>query len=711
MPLIAIIDDQSTNRRIYSMLVRSCGPDMDVRDFSDPLLALEWMASHRPDLIITDYRMPGMDGADMAQAVRTIPHCLNTPVIVITAYDEPNFRLRALEAGASDFVQTPIRHSEFQGRVRAMLEGQHGTPLPPPPPEPPPPGAAPAPFPLMQVDGLMQVIGTIPALISVCDLQGICQFANAAFARHVGLSAAECAGRPVTELVRDQEGRRVALNRLVMERGEQLPSYEESVTDPDGVPLTLLTTKSPLRDAEGAVVAILTTSIDITDQKNAQWHLQHLAGHDALTGLPNRSLLTRRIESSLAQAAQLEEQGALLFLDLDHFKTVNDSLGHVFGDQLLVAVARILRDNVGPQDTVARLGGDEFAILQESIGGPADAAGLAQRIGHALSQPLKLRGHSVNISSSIGITMFPQDATSSDELLKNADLAMYGAKAEGRRGHRFFSVEQRRKVELAQSLDTGLREGLRNNEFVLYYQPQFHLGSGRATSVEALIRWQRPGHGLVPPGAFLRAAEDSGFIVQLTEWVVRQACAQMRSWMLAGIAPERVAVNVSPTLFRRLDMHRLVTEAARAAGVPLSMLELELTEGVMMDRSAATLETLHALRRDGVGLALDDFGTGFSSLDYLRRFKVNRIKIDQSFVRNLPQNQEDGSIVRTIIGLTHGLGLVVVAEGVETAEALEFLRAEGCDEVQGYHLGRPCAPEDCARDFLTSGPAAGQATG
>ncbi|MBO1078765.1 putative bifunctional diguanylate cyclase/phosphodiesterase [Roseomonas haemaphysalidis] len=708
MPLIAIIDDQSTNRRIYSMLVRSCGPDMEVRDFADPLLALEWMASSRPDLIITDYRMPGMDGADMAQAVRSIPHCLHTPVIVITAYDEPNFRLRALEAGASDFVQTPIRHSDFQGRVRAMLDGQVAPPPPPlPVPEAPRPGLPPAAFPLMQVDGLMQVIGTIPALISVSDLQGVCQFANAAFAKHVGLSAAECVGRPVVELIRDQEGRRVALNRLVMERGEQLPSYEESVADPDGVPLTLLTTKSPLRDAEGAVVAILTTSIDITDQKNAQWHLQHLAGHDALTGLPNRSLLTRRIESSLAQAAQAGEQGALLFLDLDHFKTVNDSLGHVFGDQLLVAVARILRDNVGPRDTVARLGGDEFAILQEGINGPGDAAALAGQIGHALSQPLNLRGHSINISSSIGITMFPQDANGSDELLKNADLAMYGAKAEGRHGHRFFSIEQRRKVEHAQSLDTGLREGLRANEFLLHYQPQFHLGSGRATSVEALIRWQRPGHGLVSPGTFLRAAEDSGFIVQITEWVVRQACAQMRAWMQRGIAPDRVAINVSPTLFRRLDMHRLVTEAARTAGVPLSMLELELTEGVMMDRSAATLETLHALRRDGVSLALDDFGTGFSSLDYLRRFKVNRIKIDQSFVRNLPQNGEDASIVRTIIGLTHGLGLLVVAEGVETQEALDFLRAEGCDEVQGFHLGRPCGPDDCAQNFLVLRRAAG----
>ena len=705
MPLIAIIDDQSTNRRIYSMLVRSSGPGMEVQDFADPLLALEWMATARPDLIITDYRMPAMDGADLARAVRSIPHCLNTPVIVITAYDEPNFRLRALEAGASDFVQTPIRHSEFQGRVRAMLEGstQPTVPALPAPAE----GAVPGQFPLLNSAGMMQVIGTIPALISVSDLQGNCQFVNAAFARYVGMPAADCIGRPIAELARDQEGRRLALNRLVMERGEQLPSYEESVTDPDGAPLTLLTTKSPLRDDAGTVVAILTTSIDITDQKNAQWHLQHLAGHDALTGLPNRSLLTRRIESSIAKATAQREQGALLFLDLDHFKTVNDSLGHVFGDQLLVAVARILKDNVGPRDTVARLGGDEFAILQEGIDDPSEAAALAGRIGHALNEPLKLRGHSINISSSIGITIFPQDANGSDELLKNADLAMYGAKADGRRGYRFFSVEQRRKVEQAQSLDTGLREGLQRGEFVLHYQPQMRLPGGAVASVEALIRWQRPGHGLVPPGAFLRAAEDSGFIVQLTEWVVREACAQLREWLRAGIAPERVAINVSPTLFRRLDMHRLVTESARDAGVPLRMLELELTEGVMMDRSAATLETLHALRRDGVSLALDDFGTGFSSLDYLRRFKVNRIKIDQSFVRNLPQNVEDGSIVRTIIGLTHGLGLVVVAEGVETQEALDFLRAEGCDEVQGYHLGRPCAADDCAQNFLASRLAAG----
>jgi diguanylate cyclase (GGDEF)-like protein/PAS domain S-box-containing protein len=694
LPLIAIIDDQSTNRRIYSMLVRSCGPNMEVQDFADPLLALDWMAGRRPDLIITDYRMPGMDGADLARAVRAIPHCIDTPIIVITAYDEPNFRLRALEAGANDFVQTPIRHSEFQSRVRNLLETAQGS------------APAIAEYPrmgevglssLLPVDGLVQMICAIPALIYVSDLHGMCQFANGAFARHVGRAAQDCVGIPVVGLIRDKDGRRMALDRLVIDRGEQLPSYEESVTGPDGVPLTLLTTKSPLRDQDGKIFAILTTSIDITDQKSAQWHLQHLAGHDALTGLPNRSLLARRIEGSINRASETAGQGALHFLDLDHFKTVNDSLGHVFGDQLLVVVARMLRDNVGPRDTVARLGGDEFAILQEGIETAADAAALAERVGHALSQPLKLHGHSINISSSIGITVFPQDSSSSDELLKNADLAMYGAKADGRSGYRFFSIEQRRRVERAQSLESGMREGLLQNEFLLHYQPQVNLRTGEVASVEALLRWQRPGHGLVPPG----------FIVQLTEWVVRESCAQMRKWRQRGIAPERVAVNISPTLFRRLDMHRLVTDAARDAGIPFSMLEMELTEGVMMDRTAATLETLHALRRDGISLALDDFGTGFSSLDYLRRFKVNRIKIDQSFVRNLPENREDASIVRTIIGLTHGLGLVAVAEGVETQEALDFLRKEGCDEVQGYYLGRPCRPEDCEQFFLASRQAAG----
>jgi diguanylate cyclase (GGDEF)-like protein/PAS domain S-box-containing protein len=705
VPLIAIIDDQSTNRQIYSMLVRSCGPEIEVKAFANPQAALEWMASARPDLIVTDYRMPSMDGADVARAVRALPHCADTPIIVITAYDEPGSRMSALEAGASDFIQTPVRHSEFQSRIRSALASNYAAPSPA---DALKQAIGPDGTSLLQVEGLVQIIDTIPALVNVVDLDGICRFVNTAFASHVGVPARECIGRSLAELVRgDQESRSLALNKLVIERGEPLPSYEQSVNNHDGAPITLLTSKSPLRDRDGKVAAVLTTSIDITDQRTAQRHLQHLAGHDALTGLPNRSLLARRIEEGIAQTIQTGGQVALHFLDLDHFKTVNDSLGHAFGDQLLVTVARILRSNLGPRDTVARLGGDEFAILQEGITGPEEAAALAARIGRSLSQPIKLQGRNINITSSIGITLFPRDSANSADLLKNADLAMYGAKADGRQGYRFFSMEQRQQVELAQSLDCGLREGLARGELRLYYQPQVDLKTGRATSAEALLRWQRPGHGLVPPGDFLKAAEDSGFIVQLTEWVVQEGCRQMRAWRDAGIAPERVALNVSPMLFRRLDMHRLVTEAARDAGIPLNLLELELTEGVMMDRSAATQDTLQALRQSGVSLALDDFGTGFSSFDYLRRFKVNRIKIDQSFIRNLPRSQEDAAIVRTIIGLTHGLGMAVVGEGIENQEVLDFLRAEGCDEAQGYYFARPCPADDCAQFFLASREAAG----
>jgi diguanylate cyclase (GGDEF)-like protein/PAS domain S-box-containing protein len=703
VPVIAIVDDQNTNRQIYGMLVRSLGPDITVEAFAEPSLAMEWISSHAIDLVVTDYRMPEMDGAELTRAVRALPHCLSTPIIVITAYDDPHFRLRALEAGATDFVQMPIRHLEFQSCVRSALENA---------------GAKASPAirstlvqrlgrgassPLLQIDGLIQVIDTVPALIYITDLHGICRFVNATCAKHLRMESADCIGQHISQLRGQDAGSRGALlDRLVVERGEQLPSYEESATDADGITRTFLTTKSPLYDDDGLVISILTTSLDITNQKSAQRHLEHLAGHDALTGLPNRTLLVRRIEERVSVSSRLQEMGALHFLDLDHFKTLNDSLGHVFGDQLLVAIARILQGSVGPGDTVARLGGDEFAILQPGIQDAAEAAALAQKVSDALSQPIKIRGHSISVSCSTGITIFPKDSANTDELLKNADLAMYRAKNEGRHGHRFFSADQLHGVEQDRFLHSGLREALVRGEFRLHYQPQVHLGTGEVASVEALLRWERPGYGLVPPGRFLRAAEDSGLIVQITEWVLQEACEQMRRWRDAGMAPQRMAVNVSPTLFRRQDVHQLVVRSAQAAGIPLAALELELTEGVLMDRSTATLEMLQALRRDGVGLALDDFGTGFSSLGYLRRFKVNRIKIDQSFVQGLPDNPDDATIVRTIIGLAHGLGLIAVAEGVETQEMLDFLRAHGCDEVQGYYLGRPCPPEDCARIILAS---------
>lgn len=690
MPVIAIVDDQNTNRQVFTMLAKSVTRDTTAEAFADPNTALAWIAHHRPDLIITDYRMPGMDGADFTRSVRAIAGCAATPILVITAYDDPNFRIRALEAGATGFLQTPIKHAEFQNQVRDLLDvARH--PFPPAPANDQIQGAARAPgAPPQRADLLAQVIDTMPVLVHTADPEGYCRFANAAYARHVGRGVEQCAGLPMKELTaRDQIERDVLFDRLVFERGAPLPSYEENFIDRDGVLRTQLTTKSPLRNSIGEVVNVLTTSLDITDQKSAQRHLHHLARHDVLTDLPNRSLLAQRIEEGIERAARSGRLCALHFLDLDRFKNVNDSLGHDFGDQLLITVARILRMHVGEHDTVARLGGDEFAILQEGISDPREAATLADSVGHVLAEPIQVRGHRVNISASIGITVCGRDSSNIDELLKNADLAMYQAKAEGRHGYRFFRPDLRLRLEQAQSLEAGIREGVANGQFVLHYQPQVSLHSGQVIGLEALLRWNRPGHGLCAPADFLNAAEDGGLIVLLTEWVLNETCTQIRRWETQGLPPLRVAINVSPNQFRRQDVHRMVMQATQAAGIDPSRLELELTEGVVMDRSASTAQTLDALRRDGVSVALDDFGTGFSCLDYLRHFRVNRIKIDRSFIQNLPQKREDAAIVCAIIGLARGLGVTTVAEGVENPEILDRLRQEGCDEAQGFYLGRP----------------------
>jgi diguanylate cyclase (GGDEF)-like protein len=425
-----------------------------------------------------------------------------------------------------------------------------------------------------------------------------------------------------------------------------------------------------------------------------------MAHHDALTGLPNRVLLREQLDEALAHA----ERGrriAVLYLDLDHFKSINDTLGHGIGDELLKAVAGRLRGCLRETDTVARLGGDEFAIIQSEIASPSDVASLATRIRDALTLPYELGGHQVPTDVSIGISLAPDDTLDPDQLLKNADMALYRSKAEGRGTYRFFEPQMDERVHARRALELDLRNAIANREFELYFQPLVNLERHAISACEALLRWHHPTRGMVSPVEFIPVAEETGLINQIGEWVLRQACREAASW------PEdiAVAVNLSPVQFKNHNLALLIISALGESGLPARRLELEITETVLLQNSEATLATLHRLRDLGVRIAMDDFGTGYSSLSYLRSFPFDKIKIDRSFIHDIGDKDESGAIVQAVTSLASRLNIETTAEGVETQAQLQMVQLLGCTEMQGYLYSRPVPAKDLAR-FLRPPPKA-----
>lgn len=443
---------------------------------------------------------------------------------------------------------------------------------------------------------------------------------------------------------------------------------------------------------------------EVAEREQAEERVMHLANHDALTGLPNRRLLIDRLGQALALAHRENHQVAVLFMDLDRFKTINDSLGHMTGDALLQNVARRLSETLREGDTVSRLGGDEFVVVLPSLDQPKAAEKVALKLVDALAPPIDLGGQELRVSASIGISLFPEDGRDTETLLRNADSAMYHAKDMGRNNYQFFMEQMNVAAAERLRLENDLHRALERQEFELHFQPRVSVANGLACGIEALIRWRHPERGLVLPEHFIPVAEDTGLIVPIGEWVINEACRQGTAWCAAGLPQIPVAVNLSPRQFRQSNLVDTVARAIERHGWPCKLLELEITEGVLMQQTSETLKTLEALNRLGVGLAIDDFGTGYSSLSYLKRFPVDFLKIDQSFVRDIAVDPDDATIVTAIIGLAHNLGLTVVAEGVENASQLDFIRDAGCDEAQGYHIGRPMPAGQLAEWLLANRP-------
>ena len=494
-------------------------------------------------------------------------------------------------------------------------------------------------------------------------------------------------------------------------------AFEHRIIRPDGTIRMMQANGRVIVNDRGEVVQILGTGQDVTELKEAEQRLLQLAHFDPLTALPNRALFYQSLRDALAQAAEQDWTVSVLFLDIDHFKNVNDTLGHACGDQLLCQLGRRLVRSLRVRDTVSRFGGDEFAIILISPDNTHSATTIvADKLRSALRQPFDLEGREVTVTASIGITLFPVDATDAEVLIKYADTAMYAAKEAGRDTYRYYTAAMNDNVERRLDLDNALRRALAHDEFVLHYQPKIDIASGRWTGVEALLRWNRPGHGLVPPGEFIPILEETGLIEPVGIWVIDAACRQIATWIAAGIGPVPIAVNVSvkQLLSGRLDqeitaegradaahvesslLEQAIERALREHDIASHLLELELTESTLMLHGAKTVGLLQRLTSMGLQIAIDDFGTGYSSLAYLKRFSVSTIKIDQTFIRDISTDVDDAAITAAIISMAHSLKLRVIAEGVETAEQLEFLRAHDCDEAQGYLLARPMSGEDCA---------------
>lgn len=455
-----------------------------------------------------------------------------------------------------------------------------------------------------------------------------------------------------------------------------------------------------IRDGSGKPVRMIGAMADVTARKEAEQRLSYLAQFDTLTNLPNRHLFRDRLAQTLVQAQRGHGQVGVMFVDLDRFKNVNDTLGHEAGDKLLVLVAASLNESLREGDTVGRISGDEFAIVLANLAKAEDAAIVARKVINGLAHSFDVAGHKVFVTASIGISVSPNDGTDAETLLKNSNTAMHRAKEQGRNGYQFYLPAMNERAMHRLQLETGLRVALERSEFLLHYQPKIDLASNSISGFEALLRWQHPERGLIPPAQFIPILEDTGLIVPVGEWVLLQACRQIEGWRAQGIEPRPVAVNLSARQFQQKNLDEVIARVLKETGIDPAHLELELTESMLMHDAAEAARTLQTLKNYGIRLAVDDFGTGYSSLAYLRRFPIDALKVDRAFIHDLTTNAEDATITLAIINLAHSLKLGVVAEGVETSAQVSFLKENGCDEAQGFYFARPLAIEECTKTLV-----------
>ena len=549
-------------------------------------------------------------------------------------------------------------------------------------------------------------LDSIGDAVLTTDLKGCLTYLNRVAEAMTGWSLVDAQGKPLAEVfnIIDGSTRRVAKNPALQAIKENRTVGLISncvLVRCDGFESANEDSAAPIHDRDGYVNGAVIVFHDVSESRAMALKMSHLAQHDFLSGLPNRMLLTERLSRAIGLAQRHRKQIALLFLDLDFFKNINDSQGHAVGDQLLQSAAERLSANVRATDTVCRQGGDEFAILLAEIEHPQDAAHIAEKLHDAFLESHLIGGQEFHVTLSIGISVYPDDGSDLDEIIQSADTAMYHAKDSGRNNYQFFRADMNTRAVRRLLIESSMRRALKQGEFLLHYQPQINLVSGEITGSEALIRWLDPEIGLIPPGQFVPVAEECGLIVPIGRWVLREACGQVKAWLDSGLYAVPVSVNISAVEFRHKNFLENVALILKETGLPPAYLELELTESILMHDVESSASLLEALKAMGIRLAIDDFGTGYSSLSYLKSFPIDTLKIDQSFVRDIATDVNDATIVSAVIGMGKNLNHRVIAEGVETHEQLSFLSTRQCPEGQGFQFCRPVVAEDFARLLVT----------
>ncbi|WP_413671964.1 putative bifunctional diguanylate cyclase/phosphodiesterase [Massilia cellulosiltytica] len=689
---VLVADDDPVMRLLMLEMLEGVG--LEGIEAADGQEAVALAHAHAPDLILLDVEMPRMDGFAACRAIRDLPNGAMVPIVMVTGGDDLEAVTNAYEAGATDFVSKPINWPILGHRVLYVLrasdaivrlriaDAQNRAVL----------AAIPDTFFRMSRDGFY--LDYEPGR----DGPGRGVRDAGADEQIVGSHVTDVLPRDIAERLFEQVG--MALHV------QQVRSVEYE-----------LIRFGEAQHFEARLVAtgpneVLGLVRDISERKRAEEQIRRLAYCDSLTGIPNRQAFLEMLERELQRSKIGNKKFAVLFMDLDAFKRINDTLGHNVGDQLLKQVSDRLRETIRPNDlmsrgdlvpradtpnsagtNLARLGGDEFTILIPDLERVEHALNVAHRVKDAMRRPFVIEGNEIFVTASIGISLFPEDGDDCTSLLKYADTAMYHAKNCGKNNAKLYSSSLTMQIMSHVRLEVGLRRALQNDELYLLYQPQLDVRSNEIVGVEALVRWRHAERGVVSPNEFIPLAEETGLIVPIGEWVLRTACNQARHWQKLGRRPVRIAVNLSAKQFKDENLSQIVLSALHDTGLDPRLLELELTEGTLMDDAKATLATLEQLRGIGVYLSIDDFGTGYSSMNYLKRFDVRALKIDRSFISGLPQDSENAAITRAIIAMAHGLKMIVVAEGVETGEQLVLLEEYGCDLVQGFYLGRPAPPE------------------
>lgn len=681
---VLLVDDNPADRALVLHVLQQEFPLLHVQQLPDQATFDDALVTGGFDLVITDYHMSWTNGLEVLRAVKRLYSLC--PVIMFTRTGSEEIAVQAMKANLNDYIVKSAAHMaqlgaaarenvmqirqsqvlpEAELRYRDLFNG--------------------VPMGLYQTTPNGQIIDANPTLLHILgysDRELLCTL-------------------NVRDLCVHPEGFEL-LQHVLTSHGGKTRGFIAQLRRYDG---SIIWTESCTRivyDAHGKVLYHEGALQDVSERRSAEARMHYLAHHDDLTGLPNRVMFKYRLEQAIAESGRRGTLLALLLLDMDRFKAINDTLGHAVGDNLLKILGGRLSGCVREIDTVSRLAGDEFALILPDLTHAEDAARVAKKILNIFVPPFNVDGHELFMSASIGIAIYPMDGDNLDVLLRNVDIAMYHAKEHGRNTFQFYATEMNTKAFERLSLENALRHALERNELFLHYQPQVDLRTGKITAVEALLRWLHPELGVISPLQFIPIAEETGMIMAIGEWVLHAACAQNKAWQAAGLPPFRIAVNLSARQLRQTSFIHVIERTLQETGLEPSYLELELTESMLMHNTENAIAMLAALDGMGIDLSVDDFGTGYSSLTYLKRLPINALKIDKSFVSDIPGDLDDAAIASTIIVMAHNLGIRVIAEGVETQEQRNFLGERACDAMQGYLFSRPVEPEKIPLLFVST---------